>query len=313
MNLIIENYNVLVSKFQEMEKETTPDEIHDKRVILRRIFPILTAFNINPSKVKNGEKAFKLFGKLRDVQVQIERLENTEQYPQLIEYLEFLKEQELKLKEKVSKFSKKKELKFPKIKKKKKVDTKRIKTKAIQQLNILTEKIQSLINFDLIEIHKIRIEFKKYRYLVEVLIYIEIIDEGKLEEMKHYQDMLGEIHDYDVLIKGIKKYYKKKKSEEQVDVDDLEKEQNTLEEKFENEAEQFIEVCRAVISIKNDIVDVNTETNSITDRKVSINKSEKQVVNIQKKEVTSQLVSSKIKPEKISAEVTESSVEKTKD
>jgi len=312
MNLIIENYNVLVSKFQEMEKETTPDEIHDKRVILRRIFPILTAFNINPSKVKNGEKAFKLFGKLRDVQVQIERLENTEQYPQLIEYLEFLKEQELKLKEKVSKFSKKKELKFPKIKKKKKVDTKRIKTKAIQQLNILTEKIQSLINFDLIEIHKIRIEFKKYRYLVEVLIYIEIIDEGKLEEMKHYQDMLGEIHDYDVLIKGIKKYYKKKKLEEQVDVDDLEKEQNTLEEKFENEAEQFIEDCRAVISIKNDIVDVNTETNSITDRKVSMNKSEKPVVNMQKEEVTSQLVSSKIKPEKISAEVTESSVEKTK-
>ena len=62
MKSIIENYNMLVSKFQEMEKETTPDEIHDKRVILRRIFPILTAFDINPSKVKNGEKTFKLFG-----------------------------------------------------------------------------------------------------------------------------------------------------------------------------------------------------------------------------------------------------------
>ena len=161
-------------------------------------------------------------------------------------------------------FSKKKELKFPKIKKKKKVDTKRIKTKAIQQLNILTEKIQSLINFDLIEIHKIRIEFKKYRYLVEVLNYIENIVEQKLEEMKHYQDVLGEIHDYDVLIKGIKKYYKKKKLEDPVDVDDLDKEQNTLEEKFENEAEQFIEVCRAVIGVKNNIVDLISETNSKT-------------------------------------------------
>ena len=264
MKSIIENYNMLVSKFQEMEKETTPDEIHDKRVILRRIFPILTAFDINPSKVKNGEKTFKLFGKLRDIQVQIEKLDTPEPYPQLIEYLQFLKEQELKLKEKVSKFSKKKELKYPKIKKKKKVDTKRIKTKAIQQLNILTEKIQSLINFDLIEIHKIRIEFKKYRYLVEVLNYIENIVEQKLEEMKHYQDVLGEIHDYDVLIKGIKKYYKKKKLEDPVDVDDLDKEQNTLEEKFENEAEQFIEVCRAVIGVKNNIVDLISETNSKT-------------------------------------------------
>ena len=27
MKSIIENYNMLVSKFQEMEKETTPDEI----------------------------------------------------------------------------------------------------------------------------------------------------------------------------------------------------------------------------------------------------------------------------------------------
>ena len=294
-----------------MEKVTTPDEIHDKRVILRRIFPILTAFDINPSKVKNGEKAFKLFGKLRDIQVQIERLENTEQYPQLIEYLEFLKEKEVKLKEKVSKFSKKKELKFPKIKKKKKVDAKRIKSKAIQQLNILTGDIQSLINFDLIEIHKIRIDFKKYRYLVEVLRYIESINEGKLDEMKHYQDILGEIHDYDVLIKGIKKYYKKKKLEEQVDVDELEKEQNTLEEKFENEAEQFIEICRAVISIKNDIVDVNTEINSQTDPKVLLNKSETEVVNIQKQDITNQLVSSKIKPKKISTEVTESTENKT--
>ena len=311
MKSIIENYNLLVSKFQEMEKETTPDEIHDKRVILRRIFPILTAFDINPSKVKNGEKAFKLFGKLRDIQVQIEKLESSEINTELIEYLEFLKEKEVKLKEKVSKFSKKKELKFPKIKKKKKVDAEKIKIKALKQLSKLTDKIQSLINFDEIEIHTIRVDFKKYRYLVEVLKYIENIDEGKLEEMKNYQDILGEIHDYEVLITGINKYYNKKKLEDQVDVDVLENEQNTLEEKFENEAEQFIEVCRAVISIKNDIVDVNTEINSQTDPKVLLNKLQTEVVNIQKRDVTNQPVSSKIKPNKISTEVTESTENKT--
>jgi len=253
MKSIIENYNLLVSKFQEMAQDTTPDEIHDKRVILRRIFPILTAFDINPSKVKNGEKAFKLFGRLRDIQVQIERLENTEQYPQLIEYLEFLKEKEVKLKEKVCKFSKKKELKFPKIKKKKKVDAKKIKNKAIQQLNMLSEKIMSLQNFDVVEFHTIRIDFKKYRYLVEVLRYIESIDEAKLEEMKQYQDVLGEIHDYEVLISGIKKFYKKKKLDDPVDVDVLEKEQNTLEEKFENVAEQFIVICQTAVSFNNTI------------------------------------------------------------
>jgi CHAD domain-containing protein len=251
MKPIIENYNMLVSKFQEMGKDTSPEVIHDKRVILRRIFPILTAFDINPRKVKNGEKAFKLFGKLRDIQVQIQKIENSELNVELNEYLEFLKEKELKLKEKVSKFSKKKELKFPKIKKKKKVDTKKITNKTNWQLNILSEKIQSLINFDVIEIHSIRVDFKKYRYLIEVLKYIENIDEKKLEEMKRYQDILGEIHDYEVLINGIKKYYKKKKLYESVDVDVLENEQNTLEEKFEDEAETFIMICQTVIPFNN--------------------------------------------------------------
>ncbi|MEI6556681.1 MAG: CHAD domain-containing protein [Paludibacter sp.] len=313
MKSIIENYNLLVSKFQEMEKDTTPDEIHDKRVILRRIFPILTAFEINPSKVKNVDKAFKLFGKLRDIQIQIEKLENPEQYPQLIEYLEFLKKKEVKLKEKVSKFSKKKELKFPKIKKKKKVDSKKIIYKANRQLNILTEEIQSLLNLNAIEIHTIRIDFKKYRYLVEVLKYIEKIDEGKLEEMKYYQDVLGEIHDYEVLIKGINKYYKKKKLDDQVDVDVLENEQNILEEKFENEAEQFIEVCKAVICIKYDVVDLNSETSSKTDQKVTLNEPEKEIenVDVQKEELTSPPISSKKNPKKISAVETISSVAKT--
>ena len=248
MKSIIENYNLLVSKFQEMEKETTSDEIHDKRVILRRIFPILTTFDINPGKVKNGEKAFKLFGKLRDIQVQIQKLENSELNAEFNEYLEFLKKKELELKDKVNKFSKKKELKFPKIKKKKKVDTEKIINKTNWQLNILSEKIQSLINFDVVDIHSIRVDFKKYRYLVEVLKYIENIDEKKLEEMKHYQDVLGEIHDYEVLIKGIKKYYKKRKLDDSIDVDVFENEQNTLEEKFENEAEKFIMICQTVVS-----------------------------------------------------------------
>ena len=261
MKSIIENYNLLIGQFQKMEKDTTPDEIHDKRVILRRIFPILTAFNIKPSKIKNGEKAFKLFGKLRDIQVQIQRLESLENNEELIEYLKHLKKNELKLKLKVCKFVEKKEIKFPKIEKNKKIDIRKILGKKDKLLNILTEEIRSLINSGAIEIHTIRVNFKKFRYFIEVLRNIKNVDENKFEKIKYYQDVLGEIHDYDVLIKGIKKFYKSNELGGEVDIDILEIEHNTLEEKFENEAEQFIELCKTVIDLKNN-EDLITKTMS---------------------------------------------------
>ena len=46
MNRIIKKYHLLVQKYQEIEKESSVNEIHDKRVLLRRIFPILDACGI---------------------------------------------------------------------------------------------------------------------------------------------------------------------------------------------------------------------------------------------------------------------------
>ena len=74
MKRIEKNYNKLVKKFHKIKADTTENEIHDKRVILRRVFPILYFFKINPSKVKYGKTTFDLFGKLRDIQVQTLKL-----------------------------------------------------------------------------------------------------------------------------------------------------------------------------------------------------------------------------------------------
>ncbi|MFZ4463550.1 MAG: CHAD domain-containing protein [Bacteroidales bacterium] len=267
MNAIFETYNSLVNKFRVIEKDTGPDEIHDKRVILRRIFPVLTAFGISPSKVKNGDKAFKLYGKLRDIQVQIDKLENLELNPPFIEYLEFLKVKESKLKEKVHKFSIRNEVKYPLIKKKMKVNVDKIKIKAIKQQIILIAKIQSLINGDAIKFHLIRIDFKKYRYIVEVLRYIDIIDEEKLEEMKYYQDMLGEIHDYEVFNNAVRRYCKKRSQFEVIDIDIFIKNQIVLEENFINSAKKLIEICKSVIYNNSYIIGLNSNFNSKTDQR----------------------------------------------
>ena len=260
MSTIKKKYNQLVKKYQKIENKMTENEIHDKRVILRRIFPILAAYKMNPSKIKNGEKAFKLFGKLRDIQVQMMKVESLEQTNEIIKYHVYLKKIETELKGKVSKFSKKKELVFPVIKKKSKLETSKVISKTAKSLNKLIDRINSRSIDDAEDVHKIRIEFKKFRYRVEILSYLENIDESKLDMLKMYQDKLGDIQDYEVLINGIKKYCKKRKLEEDELIDVFEHDQDTLIENFDNQIELFIAVCRGVLNINEKVensIDLN--------------------------------------------------------
>jgi len=257
MNTIKKKYNELVKKYQKIENKMTESEIHEKRVILRRIFPILAVYKMNPSKIKNGEKAFKLFGKLRDIQVQMMKVGSLEQTPEIIKYHAYLKEFESDLKEKVSKFFKKKELVFPGIKKKSKLDTSKIISKTDKSLSKLIVRIHSRSIDDAEDVHKIRIEFKKFRYRVEILSYLENIEESKMDMLKMYQDKLGEIQDYEVLINGIKKYCKKRKLEEDDLIDVFEQDQNTLIENFDNQIELFIAVCRDVLNLNKNVTSID--------------------------------------------------------
>jgi len=265
MNSIIKNYNLLIKKYQKIENDLTENEIHDKRVILRRIFPMLAAYKMKPSKIKNGEKAFKLFGKLRDIQIQIMKIEIIELTPELQEYLLFLKTQENEIKEKVRKFCKKKELDFPVIKKRNRPDKSELVSKTEKSLTKLIDIVQSKSIDDAEDVHKIRIEFKKFRYKVEILSYIEEIDEAKLDMLKMYQDKLGDIQDYEVLINGIKKFCRKSKLDENEMIEIFEHDQNTLIENFDNQIELFVAVCRDAISLTDQTENVDVEKNEIGD------------------------------------------------
>jgi len=250
MKSIGKHYSKLVKKFHKIEAETTENEIHDKRVILRRVFPILGFYKINPSKVKFGETAFELFGKLRDIQVQIMKLEKLEQSQEWMEYLHYLKELELKYIKKVAKFSKKKKVEFPSLKKSKANKAKineKVHSKVQKNLDKLIANTQIPSFEKAKDIHKIRISFKKFRYTVEVLSYIEEIDDVKLEKLKSYQDELGEIQDCEVLIQGITRFYSKRALifDEKTEV--FEQEKSHRIELFINEKERLIEVCRDIM------------------------------------------------------------------
>jgi len=248
MNAIVRDYDQLVKQYYEIEPTLGSNEVNEKLVIFKKVFPILAACRLKSSKIKNGEAAFKGLGKLHDIQVQISKLETAEQTPEISEYLLFLKEKEFKFEEKAYKFCHKKKPVFPLLKKEK-VEKSVFYKKFDKRFNKLVAKVRSEDIYDAEDIHQIRIDFEKFIYIVEILLSIEKIDESKFQKLKTYQDKLNEIFYYDLLICGITKFYKKRKPGEVPDTEAWELEQDALIVSFDNESNDFITACQDVIRI----------------------------------------------------------------
>jgi len=171
MNLIIQNYNLLVDDYQLIEQSATETDIQKKRKILRSIFSILASCQIKPTQVKNAVPAHKLLEKTKCIQAQIVKLQSVESSLEAKEYLDNLVQRKLKLEEKLHKFSKRKKLKFPAIKKNK-VDKDRIYRKFDKYFYKLIERLSIESIEDAEDILSVQVKFNKFQTVVEVLSYI---------------------------------------------------------------------------------------------------------------------------------------------
>ena len=249
MNLIIQNYNLLVDDYQLIEQSATETDIQKKRKILRSIFSILASCQIKPTQVKNAVPAHKLLEKTKCIQAQIVKLQSVESSLEAKEYLDNLVQRKLKLEEKLHKFSKRKKLKFPAIKKNK-VDKDRIYRKFDKYFYKLIERLSIESIEDAEDILSVQVKFNKFQTVVEVLSYIDKIDRTKLEKLRFYQEAFEEILHFEALIQNMKKYHKKTKLTEEAVTETLELNQNVLIEKLDSQKELLIADCRAVILLK---------------------------------------------------------------
>jgi CHAD domain-containing protein len=111
----------------------------------------------------------------------------------------------------------------------------------------------------LIELHEMRKDCKKLRYLLELLpINRDIKNQDKdkvsqlIDELEKVQDMLGTIHDYDTTIAYIKKYVENHSKYRSLN--------NIVKYVYEDRRkkfEQFIEYCRVDLSNSKDNLFVN--------------------------------------------------------
>ena len=212
--LFIEKFEKIMEKFTKRLNdyivEPSEENIHDIRIAIRRIE---SAYRILPKKIRKKQEIqdylsetkmlFKINTEIRDFDIICGKLKrHGTKYSQLAHSLENKREIELKQAHQLAIKLKNKSL--PKIRKKDVIESKLIKRfqKVLTELIMeIQQNIPTVISDEkkIEELHKLRKDFKKLRYSIE-LTSNKITSPTSVKSLKKIQDSLGEIHDCDIML-----------------------------------------------------------------------------------------------------------------
>lgn len=209
------------TNFELCRQKYSEKSIHDLRVSLRRINSILTILDEvfefpRARKLKKRlSKLLKSFSELRDLQVQILSVSALlPHFSKLEKFQNHLLIRERKMIRNISKVLRKSKIEIE-LKGLKSFCTtleklpgdlseqKRLKAQLFNHVESRFAKVlvlNQLVDPTKIEtIHRVRLGFKKFRYSVEALSTLFPTAKTKVEEMHDFQNIMGDIHDLDVL------------------------------------------------------------------------------------------------------------------
>ena len=212
--LFIKKFENIMKKFSKILNNyiVDPNEeiIHDIRIAIRRIE---SAHRILPNKIRimsevnnylvEAKMLFKINTQIRDFDIICEKLErHGSKYSELVNYLKNKREMELRRAHRLAIKLKNKPL--PKIKKKNVIETKLNKRfqKVLSKLSMEIQQNVPVVIADekkIEELHKLRKDFKKLRYSIE-LVSNKKEPSISVKSLKKIQDLLGEIHDCDIML-----------------------------------------------------------------------------------------------------------------
>jgi CHAD domain-containing protein len=214
-------------KARRGREDFSTDAIHDLRTSIRRLLAILdiVAFMTSASKIKNVSDRLKDqidgFSDLRDLQVMLAELsENVDALPQLEPFQNYLQKREKRRRRAAEKHIQ--NIKPGRVNKRLwKIQ------EAVQELII--DEIQSQLPQAVdeayltviqrysdidpaqpISIHRLRVAFKKFRYMVEAIHpCLPHFPESLLQRLQNYQTQMGDIHDIQVFLETLTEFAEK--------------------------------------------------------------------------------------------------------
>lgn len=215
-NIFQDKQNKLKNRLDGFLKEQGEEQIHDLRTSIRRLEAtyLILPNSCKRKKMKNFVSSYKsLFKKnsfIRDSDIIIKKLIKNGLTVNSEIIKNVIKQKNKKLKNIVKDAKKTSELKSTTIKN---ISTDKIIEKYERIILTLVTKIQDYIPIVILdeskkkELHSMRKTVKKLRYILEIdpnQSYQHLIN-----NMKSFQELLGEIHDYDITIEFLKKHSKK--------------------------------------------------------------------------------------------------------
>jgi CHAD domain-containing protein len=269
MNILVESLNERWNRFfKELHNcKNTPsvDVVHDLRVSIRRLdaaIDVLTNFIIEDNDIAFAREELKSilkpFGKLRDIHVQQEWINNI--YKDLgyglRKYIAALKKKEKKVEHDLVELAKNFNPIFtermihhtvPNLMQAGQKDKFSFPLRAYEIMLAIfgtVKKVEQSVLLDENDteaLHQLRIAFKQYRYTAELLKSLFVNGKKELlKRMNNLQTLLGEIHDFDVLLNKFYKFMHKRKRT-LLEIEDLKRSIHLLSQIRKSYYKQFLD------------------------------------------------------------------------
>jgi CHAD domain-containing protein len=218
-------------ELKRCQKKFSEKAVHNSRVAARRLLAtveLLEGF-LRPEIVKKARCAIKdhldIFDDLRDTQVQLVAVKSLQAtFPAARAICDWLRKREARFRRKARACVKRSKTKplarliaisedaFEKHVKKCSTDAAiKLLARSVNKAFVSTMQFKQRIRTQQPKtIHCTRVAFKRFRYMVEMLAEHLSADEKMLAEMQHYQTMMGDIQDAEVLLQCFDKFARKK-------------------------------------------------------------------------------------------------------
>ena len=218
-------------ELKRCQRKFSEKAVHNSRVAARRLsatIELLVAF-LRPEILKETQRLIKkhldIFDDLRDAQVQLIAVNSLQPtFPAARMFYEWLQKREARFRKRTCNCIKRSRTKplakliaaserdFKKgSKKETRTAAARMLMRSVSNAFRRTAQFKNRIHSQRPKtIHRTRVAFKRFRYMVELLAEYLGADEKLLAEMQHYQTMMGDIQDAEVLLQTFDKFARKK-------------------------------------------------------------------------------------------------------